>query len=151
MGSGRRGQGWRCVGGWVGDAVFILLEYTPNLCSPQPPPRIHIHTPPESTPPPIHFTHTHTALLARIADLPILGDILVELFFIRTYIGFARGCYNHPDQGVARTLLDDAAQLAYRNYKNCAAIRSTNRYASGVCLRLCARACVVMALYVVRC
>lgn len=71
-------------------------------------------------------------LPAIIANLPILGNIIVKYFGIKTFIKFSKNSVVNPDMPEIANFLQLQAQNAQENARFFAAIRSTNRYCRGM-------------------
>ena len=71
-------------------------------------------------------------LTARVADLPIIGNMLVYMFGAKTMIKFATtSCHSPSTFPEVQDFLDKIARNVYENKRYFAAIRSTNGHCKG--------------------
>lgn len=71
-------------------------------------------------------------LVARLADIPIIGNVLVSYMGSKTYIGFVKGSVVDPDMPEIQVLLKKLEENTYSNPRYFASIRSTNGNCKGM-------------------
>ena len=70
-------------------------------------------------------------LAARIADLPVLGNLVVRALGRRTMVKFTRGACRDPDGDAVRDFLERQARNVRENQRFFAACRSTSSHCKG--------------------